>query len=151
MKTYKSKLPELQLKYKSGDFYRVKISESKDVASFLRKLFDSDSIEYTEETIVVYLNQANNTIGFEKHSKGGTTSTVVDVKPILSTALLSGASSIIFSHNHPSGNMNPSQEDIKMTSRLKIACEAIGIKLLDHIIVSGSDNKHYSFADEGKL
>ncbi|MEY2764107.1 MAG: hypothetical protein RLZZ205_531, partial [Bacteroidota bacterium] len=76
--------------------------------------------------------------------------TIVDIKLIMSVALKSLASGIILSHNHPSGNLDPSEEDIKITQRIKSACELLDIKLLDHIIMSPTKD-YTSFADKGNL
>ena len=144
-------LPELELKYKSGTVKKIKISSTDDGANMFRQLFNEDTIEYREEFIVLYLNSANKTVGWMKHSTGGTVQTVVDVKMVLTTGLLCGASAIIVAHNHPSGQMYPSQEDENITKRLKNGCNAIDIKLLDHFILSGENKSYYSFANEGKI
>jgi DNA repair protein RadC len=88
-------------------------------------------------------------LGIYPISRGGTTGTVVDVKLVFSVALKCNASSIIISHNHPSGNLNPSESDKVMTEKLRKAGDYLDIKLLDHIIVT----KHgfFSFADEGLI
>ena len=82
-------------------------------------------------------------------SKGGITGTVADPRIILKQALDEGATSLVLSHNHPSGNLNPSRADQELTQKIKNAASYIDIKLLDHNIVS--DEGHYSFADEGLL
>ena len=76
-------------------------------------------------------------------------STLVDIKIIMQTALKVHASAIIFSHNHPSSILLPSQEDIRLTKKLKEACELLDISFQDHIIMTEED--HYSFANEGLL
>ena len=149
MTLLKSKLPEITLKYKSGETQRVKISDSRTSYDLLKKLYDADTIEYCESAIVLFLNRVNNTIGWFKVSQGGITGTIIDKRMVLVTALNTGATSIIISHNHPSGNLNPSNMDISMTKELKAGCHAIGIDLLDHIIVTA--DKFYSFTDEGIL
>ena len=149
MKTYKGTLPEIELKYKKGDTLRCKIASSKDAAELFMKFYDEDVFELTESVIVIYLNSASNTIGWMKHSSGGTNQAVVDPKLIVGAALKMGASGIILSHNHPSGNENPSQQDRKITTLLKEGCSFFGIKLLDHIIVT--EDSYYSFADEGEM
>ena len=90
-----------------------------------------------------------NTIGWQKHSSGGMASTVVDVRMIMVTALQCGASAIMLSHNHPSGQLRTSREDENITRKVKIAGETLGITLLDHIIVTTEG--YYSFSDEGKI
>ena len=151
-KVYKSELSELQLKYKKSNYNKMKISSSSDLFNAIKPLFNQDTIGYSEESIVLYLNTANNTLGYLKHSSGGTSQTVVDLKTIISVALLAGSCCIAFSHNHPSGQLFPSQEDIRITDRMKKACETVGLRFLDHIIVSGDDDyQFYSFSDEGKI
>lgn len=146
MKEYKSSLPEITLKYKKGDQKKVQITRASDAAELLKTFYDQDIIELTESFIVLFLNRNNNTIGWFKMSQGGLNGTVVDNRLILVTALNCGAHAIIVSHNHPSGNTQPSQADINMTKNLKSACETLDIKLLDHVIIT-EDNGFYSMAD----
>ena len=82
-------------------------------------------------------------------SSGGVSGTVVDIRMILKVALEKLASSIILSHNHPSGNLQPSQDDIKLTQKLKQAATQMDINVQDHLIVG--ENSYYSFADEGMM
>jgi DNA repair protein RadC len=151
MKTYKSNLPEITLKYKKGEIKKAKVSSSNDLNNVMREMFNADTIEYNEEVIVVFLNAANNTIGWIKHSTGGTAHAIVDVKMILATSLQCGAAALAVAHNHPSGQQYPSREDEKITERIKSGCEAVGVRFLDHIIICPEENKYYSFCDEGKI
>lgn len=151
MKTYKSNMPELSIKYKATGLKKVQIKSSNDTFTVLKDMYDADTLEYNESTIIVFLNHANNTIGWTRHTSGGMACTVVDVKMIMAEALLCGAASIMFSHNHPSSQLFPSPEDIKLTNRIKEACSTLDIRFLDHIIVAGDLSGYYSFADEGKL
>ena len=96
------------------------------------------------------LNNANKIIGYTTISEGGLTSTIVDVRIILQTALVSNATSIILTHNHPSGNPRPSGHDDNLTKKIKSACELMDIRLLDHIIVTPYDC-FYSYCNEGRL
>ncbi len=93
------------------------------------------------------LNRANLVIKKELISRGGVAGTVVDTKIIFKTAIGNHASSIIVCHNHPSGNLKPSEADIKITKNIKEAGKIMEIPLLDHLIIT--DNGFYSFADEG--
>lgn len=102
-----------------------------------------------EEFWVLLLNRANCIIGKERISSGGIAGTVVDPKLVFRRALEYSSSSIILSHNHPSGNLNPSKADIELTRRLKSAGESLDIAVLDHLIIS--ERGYYSFADEGLL
>lgn len=100
-----------------------------------------------EECWVMYLNRANRLISKERLSIGGISSTVVDVKIIVKNALDKLASSIILVHNHPSGNLNPGENDKLQTKMLKEAASLFDIALLDHLIIAGKG--YYSFADDG--
>lgn len=151
MKEYKSPMPEITIKYKSGECKKVKVKNSEDSASVFRQIFNSDTIEYSEEFCVLFLNSANTTIGWSKLSSGGMTSTVVDVRVLLTQALLCGAVALMVAHNHPSGQLVPSNDDERVTRRIAAGCEAIGVQFLEHIILSGTDDKYYSFADNGKI
>lgn len=103
-----------------------------------------------EEFWIILLNRANKVISKEQISAGGVSGTVVDAKIIFRKTLdIAPASSIILCHNHPSGNLRPSQADIDITQKLKKAGETLDISILDHLIIG--ENGYYSFADEGKL
>ena len=149
MKTYKSCLPEITLKLKKSETLNVKIRNSADTVNVFRQIWDKDSLDIYESVICIFLNRANNTIGWFKVSQGGLCGTVVDNKLILSTGLKCLASNIIIAHNHPSGNTQPSESDINITKKLKQASDVVEINLLDHIIIT-SDG-YYSMADEGML
>ncbi|MEN8202883.1 MAG: DNA repair protein RadC [Bacteroidota bacterium] len=102
-----------------------------------------------EEFWLLMLNRANRVLGRFKVSQGGLSGTVIDTRIILKKALDNLASSIIVCHNHPSGNMQPSDADVKITEKLKKAAEMLEIKLLDHVIIA--DKSYFSFADEGLI
>lgn len=102
-----------------------------------------------EEFWLLMLNRANRVLGRFKVSQGGLSGTVIDTRIILKKALDNLASSIIVCHNHPSGNKQPSDADVKITEKLKKAAEMLEIKLLDHIIIA--DKSYFSFADEGLI
>jgi DNA repair protein RadC len=102
-----------------------------------------------EEFWIVLLNRANRVIGKVKISSGGVSGTVVDAKIVFRKALEERATSIILCHNHPSGNLRPSQADIDLTKKLKNAGQNLDISVLDHLIIS--EKGYFSFADEGLL
>jgi DNA repair protein RadC len=102
-----------------------------------------------EEFWILLLNRSNKIIQKKRISKGGIVGTVTDIKLILKAAILQTASGIIVCHNHPSGNVKPSDTDKEITQKLKNACQITEISLLDHLIVSFSN--YFSFADEGIL
>ena len=151
MTEYKSYLPEITLKYKTGLQKNVKIASSKDTYELLMSFYDQDTIELTESFICIFLNKGNRSLGWIKISSGGIAGTVADPKIIMATALGCGASSIILSHNHPSGRREPSDPDIRLTKRLKEGAIFLDMIILDHIIIGAGDTNYYSFADEGTL
>lgn len=141
---------EIQLKYQPQPLTDT-INGAKDIHQLLiNRVFDVDTIDYKETFKVLLLNNANKIIGDTTISEGGLTSTIVDVRMILQTALVSNATSIILTHNHPSGNPRPSGHDDNLTKKIKSACELMDIRLLDHIIVTPYDS-FYSYCDEGRL
>jgi DNA repair protein RadC len=149
MKTYKSDMPEITLKYKTGNYKKTKISTSLDAFQVLLELYDDDTVDYKETAYALFLNKANNTIGWMKISEGGTSATIIDQKIIFATALKCNASGIILSHNHPSGQLIASDEDRKMTERIVSIGFILGIEVLDHVIVCRSG--YYSMNDEGEM
>ncbi len=103
----------------------------------------------TEEFWVIFLNQKNQIIYKSQISKGGITGTIVDVRVLFKIALEHFATSIIVAHNHPTGNLKPSDADLKITRNIKNAGEILDIKLTDHLIIG--ENAFFSFQDEGLL
>ena len=102
-----------------------------------------------EEFWILCLNRANRVLQREQISTGGVASTVVDAKVVFRRALEQRASSLILIHNHPSGNLYPSQADIDLTQKLRAAGQQIDIPIMDHLIIA--EGGYYSFADEGEL
>jgi len=102
-----------------------------------------------EEMWVILLNRANKLISTELISVGGLNATCSDLRIIFNKAVLKLASSFILVHNHPSGNLSPSQSDIKITNKIKKSSDIMDIKLLDHLIVV--DNDYFSFSDKGMI
>lgn len=125
---------------------KVKITSSNSVFELLQPNIGELA---HEEFWILYLNNANKIIEQYQISKGGITGTLVDVRLTLRKALEVGAVSLILAHNHPSGNLNPSEADKQLTKKLKAAAESLDIKILDHIIVT--EKSYFSFADEGLL
>jgi len=102
-----------------------------------------------EEFLVLYLSRSLKVISHDTLSRGGIHGTVADLKLILKAAIEKLASYIIVAHNHPSGNLKPSAQDIELTKKLKVSCDLIDIKLNDHLIIG--QNSYYSFSDEGMI
>lgn len=124
--------------------YRIK--KSKDAFDlFFSQFEDLDH----EHFYVAYLNRANFVMRCELLSVGGLSGTVVDVRMILNRAILLKSSAMILAHNHPSGNLNPSEQDRDITARVKEACKLFDIMLMDHLIIA--NQSYLSFADEGYL
>ena len=122
------------------------IRSSKEIAEYLQALIKDYSYEVFA---VIFLNRANKINHFEIISRGGITGTVADPRVILKKALEEDATSIVLCHNHPSGNLKPSQADEDLTKKIKEAAAYMDIRVIDHIIVS--EDGYYSFADEGIL
>jgi DNA repair protein RadC len=122
------------------------IKSSKDVADIFQPLL-SDLLH--EEFWILFLNRSNKVINKMKLSQGGISGTVTDVRIVMKKAIEYLASGIIVCHNHPSGNLNPSESDSKITQKIKDAGNLMDIQLLDHLIISDKD--YYSFADNGML
>ena len=130
----------------AGVLEKAKIGGSKDAFQILQlKLEDLPH----EEFWVMLLNRANKVIDTKLVGRGGVSSTIVDSKVLFSFALESLASGIILAHNHPSGNLKPSNSDIRLTKKIVDAGKIMEVPVLDHIIVG--DNDYFSFADEGLI
>ena len=102
-----------------------------------------------EEFWVLFLNNSNKILAKTHLSKGGMTSTIVDVRIVMKQALEHSATAIVLVHNHPSGVPNPSESDTLLTEKFKSAAESLDIRVLDHIIVT--EKNYFSFADESLL
>lgn len=123
-----------------------RITSSKDIELIIRPEL-SDLVH--EEFWVILLNRAHLVIGKQLISKGGQSSTVVDPKIVFKIALEQNAANIILAHNHPSGNLTASEEDIKLTKKLVKAGMMLDLPVLDHLIIT--ENGFLSMADEGLL
>jgi len=146
-----NQVAEIDLIYKT----KVKASErptiktSKDAADLLRHLWSENKIDFVEQFKVLFLNRANKVLGIFEVSTGGVTGTVADPRLIFIAALKMNCTGILICHNHPSGNLKPSQSDEQLTQKIKQAGLFLDIKLLDHVIVTSEG--YYSFADEGLI
>lgn len=142
-------IQEIKVSYTSGNRDKVKITNSKDSYELLLSCWSQKTIELQEEFKVLLLNRNHQVLGIYPLSKGGVSGTVVDAKLVFSVALKCNASSIIIAHNHPSGNLKPSEADKRLTKKLKEAGNYLDVKVLDHIILSREG--YYSFVDESQM
>lgn len=139
---------ELARRYREEDDFKEQpqITDSKGAYDYIKyNLWDLDH----EEFWIITLNRAKRITGKFQINQGGTSSTLVDIKILLKTALQQLADSIIAVHNHPSNNIMPSRQDDAITKDIKNGCSAIGIPLIDHIIVSR--NGYFSYMDNSRL
>jgi len=124
----------------------TKINTSKNVFVMMKPFFDDKTYE---EFWAIYLNNSNGILSKELCSKGGITSTVVDVRLLYKRALELSAVGIIVCHNHPSGSVKPSISDKELTHKIKQAGASLDIQLLDHLIIT--EKSYFSFADHGEI
>jgi DNA repair protein RadC len=141
-------ISKFELKKSSTTFEKVKITSSIDAQNYIRQFY-FDDIEIYESCFILLLNRNNQTIGYAKISQGGITGTIVDAKIICKYAVDSLASGVILAHNHPSGNLNPSQGDKDMTNKIKDALKLLDTSLFDHVILTSEG--YYSFMENGYL
>ena len=145
---YKSMMNEYSLKLKKSDFHSSKINSSQAAYDVIKQFY-YDDMEIYESFFILLLNRANNTTGYVKISQGGITGTVVDPRIIAKYVLESLSCGIILAHNHPSGNLKPSECDIALTKKVKECLSFCECTVIDHLIVTGEG--FLSFADEGYL
>ncbi|MFV0247555.1 MAG: JAB domain-containing protein [Tenacibaculum sp.] len=143
------KITEIQVSYTNPNSQRLKITGSKSSYDFFMSCWNMDTIELQEEVKAMLLNRANQILGVYSLSKGGVSSAYIDPKLLFSVALKSNASNIILAHNHPSGNLKPSNTDMQITAKLKKAGRYLDINLLDHLIITKDD--YYSLSDNGDM
>ncbi len=141
---------EIQVSYQPAGKPIHKISSSKDAYDILMNYYPQETIHLKEHFVVLYLNNANKVMGVYRLSEGGMTATVADIRIVLGIALKVAARGLIISHNHPSGEIQPSGADKAITKKLKDACLLMDLTLCDHIIVSGNGD-YYSFCDAGEM
>lgn len=143
------KISEISVSYSNSKQKKLKVRNSKESYEILLNSWDKNIIELQEEFKILLLNRSNTVLGVYPMSKGGVSGTIVDAKLVFSVALKCNASSIIIAHNHPSGNLSPSEGDKRITQKLFKAGKYLDITLLDHIIITKED--FYSFSDNGLM
>lgn len=142
---------EVELVYRSKvkASQRPSIKRSQDAFRILWNNWNKDKIEFVEQFKVLYLNRNNKILAIYELSTGGLTGTVADPRLIFLTALKLNATALILSHNHPSGNLSPSNADNSLTEKIKNAGKLLDIMVSDHIIITSEG--YFSYADEGLL
>ena len=139
---------ELKAKKTPSNFEKVKIISSNDAFQIIKQFY-FDDIDIFESFFILCLNRNNQTIAYAKISQGGVAGTVVDIKLIAKYAIDCLASGVILAHNHPSGNLKPSNEDLAITKKVKEGLKILDISVLDHLILTSQG--YLSFGDEGIL
>lgn len=148
---FESEASEIQLIYKS----KIKASDrrtilnSEEAVALFRKYWSRDIVELQEEFKIMYLNRANKVLGIYPVSIGGIAGTVADPRLVILAALRLGASSIIIAHNHPSGNLQPSEADRQLTRKLYAGAAFFDIRLIDHLILTAES--FHSLGEAGLL
>lgn len=144
---FPSEIAEVQISYshKIKPSNQVSITGSSNAYKHVLPLWPD--IEFKESFAALLLSRAQRVLGLYWVSHGGITGTVVDVRNIFQSALKANCTSIILVHNHPSGTLQPSDADIKITRKLKQGAELLDITVCDHIIITSEG--YYSMADEG--
>jgi DNA repair protein RadC len=143
------KISEIEIIYRPQKYSIEKVTNSQKAEVVFRDFWDIDTIEYYEEFKVMYLNRGQQVLGIYTHSKGGLVGAICDIRMIFQAALKANANSIIVAHNHPSGNLEPSQADKDLTHKLKEAGKILEIPVKDHLILT--QYSYLSFADNGYL
>lgn len=140
---------EVQISYsnKVPPSKRIKVKGSKDAEQAFRTVWPD--ITHIEYCYILLMNRQNQVLGFHQLSKGGITGSIIDVRVVFQLALKACATTLILAHNHPSGNLDPSEADKRITNQLKQAGAMLDIPVLDHIILT--EDSYFSMADEGLL
>jgi DNA repair protein RadC len=142
---------EISVSYYPNITEKPTIVRSEDSYRIFLEFFPEETMHLQERFMVMYLNKANLVLGVYPISSGGITGTVVDVRLILSVALKAAATSLILAHNHPSGNLKPSQNAIELTNKIREAGRYMDIRIVDHLILSPAEDRYFSFSDEGLM
>ncbi len=145
MEKKRKELKRFEIKANKTEFAQVRITKSLDAYNVIKDFY-FDDIEVFESFFILLCNRANNTIGYAKISQGGIVGTVVDIKLIAKYCVDSLASSVILAHNHPTGNLSPSQDDINITKKIREGLKLLDVVVLDHLILSNVGYK--SLSDE---
>ncbi len=150
-KTILSCVPQLSIVFKNKvplhDLYKV--CRSEDAIDLFRDIYDKEQTGWVETVYLIALNRANKVIGYCEISKGGICGTVVDCRVVFAYLILACADAFIICHNHPSGNIEPSVQDDKITKQLRDAGKLMNMTMTDHIILTETDS--YSYVNKHRL
>jgi len=142
-KTLEWKFKETNIKYPElTEMPKKKITSPRDFFDLFNPVFKEEPVEIF---IVAWLSSANRIIGFEKVSVGNLNSSIVDPRSVFRSAIVANSASIIVGHNHPSGNPEPSEEDISITKKLVESGKVLGVHVFDHLIFA--DDTYTSFVE----
>ena len=130
-------------------FESSQLINSQQSQPLIRKLIESQGQPDREQFCVILLNSKNEIIGLNIVSTGDLTSAKIHPREVLKPAILSNSAAMILCHNHPSGDLSPSPEDIEITKIIVQASKIMGIQVHEHLIISMQDDSYYSFADHG--
>ena len=149
MNLFQQQIAEIKISYSHivKPSNQVKITSSQDVYNYVLPLWKD--IDYRESFAILLLSRNMKILGLSWVSLGGISGTVVDPKIIFQTALKSSSSGIIMLHNHPSSNQNPSDADLKITTKIKAGGKLLDIDVPDHLIITSEG--YYSLADNGDM
>lgn len=140
------RVQRVSLVAEGGAEYSKIVSHARDAAAVARSLI---ATEAQEVFLTFHLDVKNRVIGYTESARGSLSACVVDPTSVFRAAIVNGAHAVIFAHNHPSGDPTPSADDISVTERFFKCGELLGIKVLDHVIVT--EDRHFSFLDAGLL
>jgi len=146
--TFRDFVGELTATYKRTALESKKITSAQDATDFMRVYF-TDCIDDHEEVKVLHLNRANKVVNVHHVTSGSDTASIVPIKDIIQKAMLIKTNALILFHNHPSGNLKPSSQDIKISKQLKQACQLVDLDFLDSIVITRES--YYSLAEGNQL
>ncbi|MCG3165553.1 MAG: hypothetical protein POELPBGB_01321 [Bacteroidia bacterium] len=142
--------PEIQIYYSRPPLDKMeKVTSANDAVPLFRSYADDRRLDYKEFFWVMLISRSNHVLGISEISVGGTSETIVNNKEIFQLALKGNASYIILCHNHPSGKLEPSSQDIQLTANLHTFGKMIGVSIIDHIIITTEG--YYSLAENGQI
>ena len=148
-KRQRFEIPRISISYsrKQNGYDRTYIRSSEELYHLCMSIWDSETIDLYEEFKVIFFDRSLSVIGYRNLGRGGVSGVIVEIRHILVIALECNASSFVIVHNHPSGNLTPSRQDVSLTNKLQQGANLLDLKLQDHLILTSQG--YYSFIDEG--